>query len=140
MTETSTQESVYNALLDDNPSILATVQNATGNLLAQVFAFANKRASVEYMQAIRAFLDELGFPPAGKYVFLDKSALDLDNIFGFRPEGSLIDALTEQASERVSTALDNLAVAGAQIANFKPRVTYALALADLEADLERAAP
>jgi len=140
MTETSTQISVHNALLDDNPTILATVQNATGNLLTQVFAFSNKRASVEYMQAIRAFLDELGFQPAGKYVFLNKSPVELDNIFGIRPEGSLLDALTEQARERVSTTLDSLAVVGAQIANFKPRVTYALALADLEADLERIAP
>jgi hypothetical protein len=140
MTETNTQISVYDALLDDNPTILATVQNATGKLLTQVFAFSNKRAAVEYMQAIRALVDELGFPPAGKYVFLNKSPAELDNIFGSRQDGSLLDELPEGTCRHITTALDDLAVVGAQIANYTPRVTYALALADLEADLERVAP
>jgi hypothetical protein len=140
MTETSTQISVYDALLTDEPTILTSVRNATNGLLTQSFAFVNGRASTDYLKAVRAFLDALGFPEPGEYVFLDKSDRELDNIFGLRSSGSLLDALHWQARQRVSAALDNLAVTGAQIANFGPRTTYALALADLEADLGRVAP
>jgi hypothetical protein len=140
MTETSTQISVYDALLTDEPTILTSVRNATNGLLTQSFAFTNGRASTDYLKALRVFMDALGFPEPGSYVFLDKSDQELDNIFGFRAPGSLINALPWQAWQRVSRALDSLAVTGAQIADFGPRTTFALALAEMEADLEWVAP
>ena len=140
MTETSTQISVYDALLKDDPTILTSVKNATSRLLTQSFAYTDKRAMTDYLKAFRAFMDELGFPGPDSYVFLNMAEHKLDDIFGARSAGSLLDLLPETARARVSSELDILAVTGAQIADYYPRCTYALALADLEADLNRVTP
>lgn len=139
MTETNTQISVYDALLRDEPTILASVKNAVNGLLTQSFAFENKRASTDYLKAVRVFMDAIGFPGPDSYVFLNMSDAQLDNIFGARLDDSLLSLLPEPASQRVGSRLDILSVTGAQIADYHPRCAYALALADLEAELNRVA-